>query len=289
MKKNRNRKTSRFGACILAATLFFSNAYCANDLLFKIALEKNKYLVGEGVCAIFMLINNGPSSVRISPFYMHTGAIEVVLRNDNRMQILPNWRTLSSPALDTIAARDTIIYVQELDSWFGARSPTSVSELRRGSYTIKATYHISSEMSLESEELSFSVDEPTGFEKVAHAEFVHLRQLAFKPEARFTGLENFISKYVSSVYRPRAMALLVYYGSTEGVDLKWRAIAQNLIAEYPNSPFVTDAVSYMVQALPNAEERIEFLRSVSRRIPKTLLGSMVRHSIKAIEKTRNIK
>jgi hypothetical protein len=82
------------------------------------------------------------------------------------------------------------------------------------------------------------------------------------------------------------MAFLVYYCSIGGVDLKWRAIAQNLIAEYPNSPFVADAVSFTVQALPTAEERIEFLRKVSRTSPKTLAGSMARHFVKAIEKTK---
>jgi len=148
------------------------------------------------------------------------------------------------------------------------------SYLKPDTYKIKATY----KQYLESNELTFTVLNPMGAEKIAYGIWKegYAHQIKKKLESLIEKWKELTERYPKSVYAPSALRELCYYDSPNS-----RKHAERLLSKYPNSGYSGYAIGILLQNKPE-EEKAKIYQEVEKKYAGTRAEKLARNIRKRI-------
>ena len=251
----------------------------AGEISFQVAIEKDKYLIGEDILIVFKVRNDGLSPLSMQSPDLDCGAVMLNILDKNGDTIRYNGRILGTPMKETIRENDSLVAIQSLIARFGFDEPDQwfLRSLPKGSYRFVATYYPNSDRNgaIVSDPIMFTIDDPIGNESRAFKLFMSGKRSYWKFAEGYAACVEYFGELIDrcqfSVYRPEALFLLGEVSGKHGDSGKANYLWEKLLLDSPNSFYTVPTLNLLVSHKSTLREKITFLQKKAEKSSNTFL------------------
>jgi len=220
-----------------------------SKLRMSLVLDKTSYFIDEPVWLDMYVTNEGDSQTRVHPPTTYGDWLKIVVI-DEHGDTLTDWGPkgfFTGPMSLKVEPGDTLFGMTNLLEDFG-ESAKSINHLRAlppGKYTVKAIHS----HPLVSNEVSFTVVEPTSEEGVAHDLYISgLIHRSVNVDRSISELKKLLTQYPSSVFAPSACSTTwLIYSFYNPDELLAMGYAARTVMDYPNSGHAIRLQGFLVK------------------------------------------
>jgi tetratricopeptide (TPR) repeat protein len=277
---------------IISLILVFASlqSWAADNLQFKIELDRDTFMLREPVWVDLYFINEGNQSVTLDCLDLYWQQLEIYLVNSHgdTLQYCGYVADGVCRAGPTVKPFETYHYYINLSENYGKGAqeylPPTLRYFDENTYTLQMRH-----TGVSSNLIRFKVESPKGEEKLAYRLLKDASRSGFKyydkDAQQVIGLfQELISKYPKSRY-----ADLVYYelGGLYGLVVeseKTNEYLEKLILSFPNSHFSLKALPGLLQQMKE-DEKIKFLKEIIKKQPKTKASDCAQEFLEDLKET----
>ncbi|MDO9390637.1 MAG: hypothetical protein Q7U71_02570 [bacterium] len=282
----------------------------ADDLTFKIALNKDTFYLMEPIYAKWVVCNTSSNPIEYEIPEASDGTLKYYIAT--RESIEQTSRTLVNSCFiersnNVLMQKDSISNTYmgfnddflELFSLPRYTNNSDFSMLPIGEYKLKATIEkeiFKGQPELKSNQVSFVVVEPPSEEKNACEKFINVVKTHDNNKKIVKLYENYINEFPNSRYSPyilKQLSLRKHIGLHDSE--KSKACYIDLIHKYPNHPEACDALSLLFMGYDGSkkkmwcfssrQEGLEYLKTIADKYPETIVGKLAQIYLMRLKKT----
>lgn len=271
----------------------------ADDLTFKIALNKDTFSLMEPIYTEWTVYNLTPNQIKFDYPYPFQGNLKYYITGPGGK----GWESRGTmdwirPFYYVLMPNDSFSnsYRGMYDNFFNV---FNLFTMPAGEYSLKAVIKKGTfvgQPELQSNEVKFVIKEPINDEKVAYADFIKLIKIHGGTRGEYARVsEMFINKHPNSAYTPYVLHMLMAEQLVLHDYIATKKTANYLVNNFSNLPEGCSGIYYLLndydkdnrkkKYFKNKKEGLEYLKTIAAKYPNTRIGKFANRTLKRVEKT----